>query len=58
VPTSADIGYRVVSATDPHSRNLGFPDPGMKLYTSNFVENLQAVMKQLEVIRRIYVAVP
>jgi hypothetical protein len=29
MPTLADRGCRVVSATDPHSRKLGFLDPGM-----------------------------
>jgi hypothetical protein len=31
VPTLSDRGCRVVSATDPHARNLGFLDPKNKL---------------------------
>jgi hypothetical protein len=37
VPTFADRGCRVVSATDLHGRNLGFPDPeALLFYSSNF----------------------
>jgi hypothetical protein len=35
VPNLADRGCRVVSATDPHSRNLGFLDPGPLLLHSS-----------------------
>jgi hypothetical protein len=36
VPTLAGRGYRVVSATDPHSRNLGFLDP-IYIYIYTFI---------------------
>jgi hypothetical protein len=35
VPTLADRGCRVVSATDPHGRNLGFLDPEPLLFHSS-----------------------
>jgi hypothetical protein len=35
VPTLADRGCRVVSATDPHGRNLGFFDPEPLLFHSS-----------------------
>jgi hypothetical protein len=39
VPTLADKGCRVVSATDPHGRNLGFLDP--HTYPLKYKEKLQ-----------------
>jgi hypothetical protein len=36
VPTLADRGCRVVSATDPHGRNLGFLDPEPLLFHSSY----------------------
>jgi hypothetical protein len=35
VPTLADRGCRVVSATNPHGRNLGFLDPELLLFHSS-----------------------
>jgi hypothetical protein len=35
VPILADKGCRLVSATDPHSRNLGFLDPEPLLFHSS-----------------------
>jgi hypothetical protein len=35
VPTLAHRGCRVVSATDPHGRNLGFLDPEPLLFHSS-----------------------
>jgi hypothetical protein len=49
VPTLADRGCRVVSATDPHGRNLGFLDP-TKLITRvyfNYQKNKQNKVYQL-----------
>jgi hypothetical protein len=37
VPTFADRGCSVVSATDPHGRNLGFLDPEPLLFHSPVV---------------------
>jgi hypothetical protein len=39
VPTLADRGCRVVSATDPHGRNLGFLDPEPLLFQSSSSSN-------------------
>jgi hypothetical protein len=35
MPTFADRGYRVVSATDPHGRIFGFLDPEPLLFHSS-----------------------
>jgi hypothetical protein len=45
VPTFADRGCRVVSATDPHSRILGFVD---RLILITASENISEVLESIQ----------
>jgi hypothetical protein len=47
VPALADIGCRVVSATDPHGRNLGFLDPKPLLFHSSSFSRLYQLFNKL-----------